>query len=100
MEENEYFTVAFFDKKYHEPLRILGTKSGRDCDKVQESKLNVIELDNQVGFEEAKYIFILKKIYIEDINNNNFLDPSIDRNYNNDYHRSYIGEVVKIYKKV
>ena len=47
MEDNEYFTVAFFDKEYREPLRILGTKSGRDGYKVKESGLTVEVLDNK-----------------------------------------------------
>ena len=34
MEANDYFTISFFSEKYRDALTLLGTKSGKDGDKV------------------------------------------------------------------
>ena len=54
MENNDYFTVSFYDDKYKKDLITLGTKSGRDSDKISLTSLNPLYLDNSVSFEEAK----------------------------------------------
>ena len=99
-EENDYMTLTFFPREYHEALTILGTKSGRDCDKVAESKLTPIEVDGTVTFEEASYVLVCKKLYYEDIKKENFLDQiPLTRNYpQEDFHRMYIVKIEKILK--
>lgn len=61
----EYFTVTFFDEKYKDALAYLGRVSGRDIDKVKESKLTPVFLENGVTFKEAKETYICQKIYME-----------------------------------
>ena len=34
MDNSDYFTVSFFAPEYKEALKICGTRSGRDCDKL------------------------------------------------------------------
>lgn len=99
-EENDYMTLTFFPREYREALTILGTKSGRDCDKVAESKLTPIEVDGTVTFEEASYVLVCKKLYYEDIKKENFLDQiPLTRNYpQEDFHRMYIVKIEKILK--
>ena len=43
--DNEYFTVSVFDEEYKKDLAILGSKSGRDIDKVALTKLTPIALE-------------------------------------------------------
>ena len=40
MEENEYFTVSFYGKKYRKQMGIFGSKSGKDFDKVKEANFS------------------------------------------------------------
>ena len=104
IEDNDYFTVSFYDDEYKDDLIILGTKSGKDIDKISLTKLNPMFLDNSVSFEEAKITLVCKKIYYQDLNleliKENLSSDIYNRFYGNDpVHRMYIGEVIDIIKK-
>ena len=104
MEDNDFFTVSFYDDKYKKDLLTLGTKSGRDSDKISLTSLNPLYLDNSVSFEEANVTLVCKKIYYQDLNlkliKENLSNDIYDRFYGEDpVHRMYIGEVVDIIKK-
>lgn len=106
IEENEYFTLSFFDESKRSALAFCGKNSGRDCDKAKECRLTPIAVDdsvagnpvagNPVAFDEAQLILVCKKLYHSDIDPKNFYSAEIETHYNNDYHRMYIGEIVKI----
>lgn len=97
MENNDYFTVSFYDKKYKKEMGYLGSKSGKDCNKVQDVNFHPIEVNNSITFEEAKYTIICKKYYHSDINRDNVLEEDINRYYlNEDVHRVYYGEILEI----
>lgn len=102
MENNEYFTISFYDKEYRKDLGILGSKSGRDMDKVSLTKLTPEFLDNATSFKEAKLTIVCKKIYFQDLDINNINTDSVpqsevDRFYKTEpVHRMYMGEVVDI----
>ena len=104
MENSDYFTVSFYDDKYKKDLLTLGTKSGRDSDKISLTSLNPLYLDNSVSFEEANVTLVCKKIYYQDLNleliKENLSNDIYNRFYGEDpVHRMYIGEVVDIIKK-
>lgn len=93
-EENEYYTVSFFEEKYREALRICGTKSGKNVDKMELTKLTPIETEKQnVYFNEAKLMMECKKLYFQDLDPKTFIDKDLLSHYNNDYHRMYIGQI-------
>ena len=65
LNNNDYFTVAFFDEKYRKDLTILGTLSGKNENKLAKTSLNPLFIeDNIITFKEAKETFVLKKIYM------------------------------------
>lgn len=105
MENNEYFTISFYDKEYKEDLGILGSKSGRNLDKISLTKLTPEYLKNTTSFKESKLTIVCKKIYFQDMDVNNIDVESItqselDRFYKNEpMHRMYIGEVIDIIDK-
>lgn len=95
----ESFTLSAFDKKYKKDLMLLGTKSGRDGDKIAETKLTVIksEIVESPAFKESELVVECKKIYWDDFKPENFLDPVIENSYpEKDYHRMYFGEIIHI----
>ena len=103
IEKNEYFTLSFFDEKYKKDLVYLGTKSGRDEDKIGNSNLNLVRGENPPYFQEAKLIMKCKKIFKSTIEKENFLDDNINSWYDgpNDVggkHIFYIAEVVEVLK--
>jgi flavin reductase (DIM6/NTAB) family NADH-FMN oxidoreductase RutF len=99
MEDGDRFTLTFFDKsdKAKRTIAYCGTKSGRDVDKVKETGLTPVQTESgSVYFDEARIVLECRKIYFQDIDPANFLDPAIADNYpEKDYHRMYIGEIVR-----
>jgi flavin reductase (DIM6/NTAB) family NADH-FMN oxidoreductase RutF len=98
-EENEYFTLSFFDEKHRNTLQYCGTKSGKDVDKAKETGLTLLPIDEKsVAFEQAKLIILCRKLYSDFIKPENFADISLEKHYPlKDYHKIYIGEIVKCY---
>jgi len=101
MEKNDFFSISFFEEKYREILNFCGSHSGRDVNKVEKTGLTALLTPcKTVYFKEAKLVIECKKIYYQDINPVNFIEPSIGNNYNkNDYHRMYVGEIQQVLKK-
>ena len=99
-EKHDTFTLTFFEEKYKEALKLCGTVSGRDIDKVKEAKLTPVFDNEYVYFEEAKLVLFCKKLYFDDLKSKNFVIPSIEKFYpEKDYHRIYIGEIEKVLGK-
>ena len=99
MEQYDTFTLTAFDKKYKKDLNLLGTKSGRDGDKIAETRLTIVpsRIVTAPAFAEAELIIECKKTYRDDFKPENFLDPGIHEKYpQKDYHRMYFGEVVAV----
>lgn len=105
MENNQYFTISFYDPKYKKDLGIMGSKSGRDLDKISLTQFTKEDLENTISFKEANLTIVCKKIYFQDLNINNINKDSltqneIDKFYKEDpMHRMYIGEVIDIIDK-
>ena len=99
-EENDCFTVSFFGTPRPQALAVLGTKSGRDMDKIHQSGLTPVELEGQVAFEEAQVVLICKKIYVDDLKPEKIPQQWKDKFYGDgDYHRIYTGQVLSVYVK-
>lgn len=98
MNNNDYFTISFYDEKYRYALKVLGTLSGRNSDKIGLSELTPTFDENAPFFSEAKMVFVCKKIYHGDFDPSNFDDKSINGDIYplKDYHRIFIGEIVKV----
>lgn len=99
VEKSDNFTLTFFPEKYRNDLTYLGTVSGRDEDKIAETSLTPVTEGKYPYFEESDVVIKCKKIYKQRLDRECFLDPSIEKNYDNDYHYMYIGEVVEVLKK-
>ncbi len=95
VENNDYFSISFYDKKYKDQLTFCGTKSGKDVDKVKEISFNPIFNEKAPYFKEAKLVFICQKIYSQFLDPDGFIDQSLEKNYDNDYHKLYVGKIVK-----
>ncbi|OPZ98530.1 MAG: Flavoredoxin [Bacteroidetes bacterium ADurb.Bin408] len=99
-ENNDNFSVCFFDKTFKDALNYCGTHSGKDVDKIKQTGLIPIEgVCGTIIFEQARLALECKKIYFDDIKPAHFLDKDIDRLYDKDYHRMYIGEILSCLEK-
>ena len=103
MEEQDYFTVSVLPEREKQTLRICGTKSGRDLDKVKECGLTVCYgAGDAPFFDEAELVLVCKKIFVQDMSPDCVVDGTNILPYygeNNGWHRIYTGQVVEAYMK-
>ena len=101
MQEFTTFTLSRFPRSFAKQLALLGSKSGRDGDKIAESSIHPCQ-SSVVGapsFEESELTIECQTMYRDDPNPEQFFAPFIGPLYNNDYHRVYFGEIVNIVGK-
>lgn len=100
MERYDTFTVCAFPGRYSEALELLGSKSGRDGDKIAEAGLNPIASARVAApsYAQAELALECRKIYWDDVEPARFLDGRIDKKYpQKDYHRIYYGEILAVW---
>jgi flavin reductase (DIM6/NTAB) family NADH-FMN oxidoreductase RutF len=97
LEQYPEFTLSFFDEGFRPQLRLLGSKSGRDTDKLADSGLTLAMAGETAPyFQEANLVLVCRKLYYHDLEPLNFIDPSLAEFYEKqDYHRMYIGEIIQ-----
>ena len=100
VEQNERLSLAFLGEEYREALKLCGARSGRDCDKLAEAGLSAVTVDGVPMIREASLLLSCRKLYVDDLREASFLDPSLLANYKNgDYHRVYVCEIEHAYLK-
>ena len=100
MDKSDTFSISFFPADYKKTLGYLGSKSGRNEDKLTNCALTPVYEDGTVYFSEANLVFICKTLYHAPLSESGFMDKDlIDFNYSNkDFHEMYVGEIVKVLK--
>ncbi len=99
MEQYESFTLCALPKKHKKALALLGSRSGRDGDKIAEAGLTPVAASQIAApaFDEAELVVECRKMYWDDLKPEQFLDPAIEKKYpRGDYHRIYFGEIISI----
>ncbi len=101
IEENEYYSLSFFDEEYRAALNFCGSKSGRDYDKDKETGLTPLFDREAPYYQQAKLVLICRKLYRQDMTAEAFLDKDVyQKNYpQNDLHRMFIGEIVTVLER-
>ncbi len=100
VERYDTFTLCAFSKAYRKALSLLGSRSGRDGDKIAASGLTpaASTMVAAPSFAEAELVLECRKMYWQDLDAAHFLDPEIGGNYpQKDYHRVYFGEILAIW---
>ena len=99
IERYDTFSLCALPEQYRKALSLLGTKSGRDGDKITESGLTAAAASQIAApvFAEAELVLECRKMYWQDLDPQHFLLPDIARNYPRlDYHRAYFGEILAV----
>ncbi len=101
-EKYSHFTLSFFTEEYRKALQFCGSHSGRDFDKAAETGLTpaVTEKGN-VFFREARLVMECRKLYSDDLKPENFIAPEVAAKHypGKDFHRFYMGEIVKSFAR-
>ena len=99
LDKTDRFTLSFYgdDKEIH---KICGSKSGSDTDKTAETGLAPVYSDGTVYFEQARLVLVCKKLYVQPMDENCFIDKSLMKFYEEkDFHVMYVGEIEKVLVK-
>ena len=106
MLESDYFTVSFFPEECRKALGVMGSLSGRDCDKAAASGLTPVAMGNSVTYEEAELTFLCRKIYqhqfakddiikeVQDYYINNPKSYPVDENGEWQPHWVFMGDII------
>lgn len=98
MEATDSWTLTAFPPRYRDDLQMLGSRSGRDGDKIAASSLTPVAAGVVAAptFAEAVLSIECRTIYYNDIAPEQMIDTSLDDFYDNDYHRMYYGEILSV----
>lgn len=100
-EQSERFSIAFLGEQYRSALRLCGRESGRDTDKLKATGFTAETVDGVTAIAEAEILLVCRKLYVDDLKENCFLDPVLLENYKEkDYHRIYVCEIEHAYRRM
>ena len=97
LDENDYFTVSFYPEEHRKTLGVLGSRSGRDMDKMHDSGLTPAAAGPSMTFAAAECTLVCNKLFRQTLDPANIPGDIVDALYKTDApHDLYIGEVVDI----
>ena len=101
IDQADTFSLSFLDAGFRDTLSYLGTKSGRDEDKIAKSNLTLVHADEVPCFSEAKTVILCRKMYAQAYKPECFIEQGAETQWypNKDYHTLYIAEITKILVK-
>lgn len=104
VDKTHSFTLSFFPDKYKKALSVLGSKSGRDMDKMKDSGLTPIALPTgDVTYKEATLTLVCRVMYRQALDEKGFIDPTIMPKWYplgpTDLHTMYIGQIQAAYQR-
>lgn len=97
IEKSDLFTVSFYQNQ-RKALNVMGSKSGRDSDKVALSGLTPRFLDGAVTFGEAYLSVVARTLYKTRMTPAGLTEPALDETFypKKDHHSIYMAEIVDI----
>jgi len=103
IESSERLTLSFYPEHYRDALKICGTKSGRDIDKVKETGLVPVELEiGVITFEQACLTLVGRKLFKAPMEESEFIDKSILSQWyggsHGGFHDVYVIEIEKVFE--
>ena len=98
VDQAESFSLSFLDESFRETLSYLGTKSGRDENKITRSGLTLAHADGVTYFAEANTVLVCRKMYAQVLEPQCFLDQKAEQQWypNKDYHTLYVAEITSV----
>lgn len=98
MEREDYFVVSLFPPEYREDLQVLGTRSGRDGDKVALTKLTPKAIGHGVTFEEASLTVVCRKLFQQPLDPAALPEQVMSEYYQTmGVHDRFMGEIVDVF---
>ena len=106
IEKEQTYTLSYFPNEYKEQMLFLGSKSGRDSEKMQEVQLTSVQTPSgDMSYKEARLIFECKLTELTTLNPNDFCTQEA-QNYvheaykeENHYRKYVFGEITHVWVK-
>ena len=102
--KKETYTMSYFDDEYKKDFLLFGKKSGRNSDKMKESKLSVIQPPSgNLSYKEAKLIIECKLAEVTTVAPGDFYTEQGKKFVEdahaetNDYHKIVFGEITNVW---
>ena len=106
IQQEQTYTLSYFPDKYKAQMLFLGSKSGRDSEKMKEVELTRVQTPfGNMSFKEARLIIECKLTAITTTNPNDFYSQEakryIDEVYKNpnEYRKFVFGEITHVWVK-
>jgi flavin reductase (DIM6/NTAB) family NADH-FMN oxidoreductase RutF len=98
IDNTDDFSLCFFGEDWREVLEFCGENSGEDVDKVKETGLTPVAIDDTIAFDQAELIITCHKIYKQEVDPAGFVDNEIPETLYPDgaYDTTYVGRVNRI----
>lgn len=99
VEREDYYSLSFFGKEHRDALNYCGSHSGRDVDKEKETGLTPVFDAEAPYFQQANLVLICRKLHSQLLDPARFIDKSIDAKWypEQDYHKLFVGEIVRVF---
>jgi flavin reductase (DIM6/NTAB) family NADH-FMN oxidoreductase RutF len=104
--KEQTYTLSYFPNEYREQMLFLGSKSGRDSEKMKEVALTRVQTPSgDISFKEARLIIECKLTQITTPNSNDFYTQEakdyIKEAYKkeSDYRKYVFGEITRVWAK-
>lgn len=101
VQQASHFTLSFFDEEHRSALQLLGSRSGRDGDKVAASGLTpCFTAMGNPTFEEATLVMECRKLFDGEFKADDFIDEALREQIypNGDFHHVFVGEITSCWK--
>ena len=106
IQKEQTYTMSYFPNEYKEQILFLGSKSGRDSEKMKEVELTSVQTPSgDMSFKEARLIIECKLTELTTPNPNDFYSQEakdyINEAYKeaNDYRKYVFGEITHVWVK-
>jgi len=104
MRKDKGYTMAYFDEEYKEDIMPFGTQSGRDTEKMKNSKLTAVQTPSgSMAFKEAKLIIECRLFEVTTVSPDDF-ETEEGRKFvveahaeTNEYHKIVFGEITNVW---
>ncbi|MFV0468461.1 MAG: flavin reductase family protein [Dysgonomonas sp.] len=96
------YTISFYSESYKDKMQVIGSKSGRDTDKIKESGLTPLRMPSgAMAFREATMIIECRKLLNQAIDPKDISDKEIATKWYSDpgLHHLFFGEIIGVWKK-
>ena len=97
MDREDFFTLSFFPEACRDKLLLLGTRSGRDMDKMNASGLEALDCAHGITYREAELTLVCRKLFMERLDPAKLEGELRETLYAHDApHDMFIGEVTEL----